>query len=228
MTASGSVFEDSAAVFAAGIDAEIERHAYRRGELFQSAVCKWIVHGGHILDYGCGPGRISRLMAHCGYRVLGVDPAAAMIQKAREQSPAGDLQFALLSSDCLAGAAYDGIVCSSVIEYVPGPDELLLKFRASLRCSGKLILSFANAKSLWGIYSRWRSPEAPHLRLQRNVWKASECERVLHAAGFRIIDGPRFFDSPFDQVPWLSWLSVSQLIGTLGLIIAEPSSGAVH
>ncbi len=223
MTASGSLFEESAAAFAAGIDAQIERHAYRRGKLFESALRKWIAPGAQVLDYGCGPGRISNLLARAGYRVLGVDSSAAMIVKAKEQLAVGDLRFALLSNGCLDHAAYDAIVCSSVIEYVPDPKELLLKFLALLRPSGKLILSFANARSLFGAYARWRSPEAPHRKLQRNIWKPSECERVLLSAAFRIVDGPEFFDSPFDQMPWLSPIGASQLVGTLGLIVAEPT-----
>lgn len=42
--------------------------------------------GGRVLDIGCGPGRHSLEMARRGYRVLGIDPAAAMIAAARTQA----------------------------------------------------------------------------------------------------------------------------------------------
>src|SRR5215469_7809272 len=113
-----NIFDDTATGFAASTDAQIERGIYRRGQLFMSSARKWISPGGYILDYGCGPGRISRLIAQSGYSVLGVDPSVQMIERAKEQLLVREnLRFALLSNDWLKRATYDGIVCSSVIEY---------------------------------------------------------------------------------------------------------------
>ncbi len=217
-----SIFDDSAAAFTAGADAQIEAQRYRRGDLFASAVRKWVVPRGHVLDYGCGPGRVSRLLVDNGYCVLGVDPSPMMIEKAKEQPALSKrLTFAPLSNDCLKRNLYDGIVCSSVIEYVRDPEALLHSFRTALRSSGKLFLSYANARSLWRVYSRWRWPESAHFQIQHNVWSYRECEQVLRGGGFTIIDGPRYFDSPFDRYPLFDIIAACELIGTLGLVVAE-------
>jgi D-alanine-D-alanine ligase len=40
--------------------------------------------GGRLLDVGCGPGRHSLELVRRGYRVLGIDPSAAMLAVARQ------------------------------------------------------------------------------------------------------------------------------------------------
>ena len=45
--------------------------------------------------------------------------------------------------------------------------------------------------------------------------------KLLVGTGFRILDGPIFFESVFDTVNKLSRLSGSRWIGTLGLVVAR-------
>ena len=152
-----AVFGETAVGFAAAVDRSIERGRYLRGDLFVKAVVDHVAPWSSVLDYGCGPGRISLMLARKGFRVLGLDPSPAMIATARQQSlDTLDLSFQV----CQARPSdppeivYDAIVCSSVIEYIPDPEQLLRWFSAALRPSGLLIISFANSRSLWGAWCR--------------------------------------------------------------------------
>ena len=48
------------------------------------------VQGTKALDFGCGTGRSTRFLKKLGYDTVGVDIAAPMVSKAREQDPGGE------------------------------------------------------------------------------------------------------------------------------------------
>lgn len=49
--------------------------------------------GGPILDLACGTGRLARVLAADGHRVVGVDIAAAMVERARLLDPDGAVEW---------------------------------------------------------------------------------------------------------------------------------------
>ena len=174
-------------------------------------------------DYGCGPGRIACLLGDRGFRVRAVDPSPDMILEATALRGSTDrVDFATLVDPAqeLTPRTYDAIVCSSVIEYVSEPAELLQGFYSALRDSGVLIISFANRLSLWRAYAELRfRRSAPHFALQVSIQRWAVFQKLLVGTGFRTLDGPIFFESVFDKNK-LSWLSGSRWIGTLGLVVA--------
>jgi len=224
MTQDSTLFTRTASGFAAGTERLIEDGKYIRGQLFVRAAKRFISPGGNILDYGCGPGRISVLLARSGFRVQGIDPAPGMVREAAAQDLTGlDVEFSLIAEECpaLPVGGFDCVVCSSVIEYVPSAAALLTAFRNTLRPEGVLLISYANRLSLWRIYARWRNPRAPHLALQRYIWNFNQIRGELSRAGFAVLNGPTYFESPFDCKPFCGWLSRLAVIGTLGLVVAR-------
>ena len=218
-----SLFDQTAADFTAKVDKQIHSGRYRRGDLFRSAVVSSVPPHGHILDYGCGPGRISALLAKQGFRVLGVDPSPEMISVARQQRLDGaNVEFQLCDSSPLEGQieVFDAVVCSSVIEYESQPVELLHRFAAALRPSGALIISFANSRSLSRALFQRRNL---HLGAQVHTWSSREFTQLLEQGGFRQNRNAVYFDSFLDRLPPLGLLSASQFIGALGLIVAVKS-----
>jgi 2-polyprenyl-6-hydroxyphenyl methylase/3-demethylubiquinone-9 3-methyltransferase len=224
MTADLSLFSRTASGFVAGVDKQIKEGKYIRGELFARAAKRFVSPGARILDYGCGPGRVALLLARSGFRVQGVDPAPGMLKEATAQHLTGlDIGFALIPEDgsSLPEAGFDAVVCSSVIEYVPSACHLLDAFRRTLRPDGILILSFANRVSLWRKYANRHYPQTPHLALQKHVWTFSRARSELRRAGFTVLNGPTYFESPFDEKFSCGWLSRLAVIGTLGLVVAR-------
>jgi SAM-dependent methyltransferase len=217
------VFDETADAFAQAADRHIRERRYRRGELFLAAAVSNITARGYILDYGCGPGRISRVLADGGFRVLGLDPSQAMIAAATQQPlDALDVEFRVFPS-CpgdIPEGPFDGIVCSSVIEYDPEPAKLLSWFSASLRASGVLIISFANSRSLWGCWSRLVRGSVFHDAALHN-WPWPKFRRLLEHGGFSGVGRPLYFESPLDRSPRLGFLGSSRLVGTLGLVVAR-------
>jgi len=107
-----------------------------------------------VLDAGCGPGHATARLLGAGYRVHAVDPAPAMLDRARERvgrlapTLGGRVVFAQGGLDdlpTLGGAArYDAILCHNVLEFVADPAAAIRALAAALRPGGTLSLLTLN------------------------------------------------------------------------------------
>jgi 2-polyprenyl-3-methyl-5-hydroxy-6-metoxy-1,4-benzoquinol methylase len=219
-----ALFDNVADKFAGDIDHAVKAGHYVRGDYFVQLAREWIPPGAYVLDYGCGPGRLSRLLQQCGLRLFGVDTSAGMIEQARTQAAKdGSIEFKVIerSADAMAPQAYDAVVCSSVIEYVPDANALLQQFRDSLRGPRMLIISFANSRSYFR--KRWEAeavanPMGPG---QHHTWDHASFEALLARNGFRLVTSPLYFESPWDWRPWGRWFKRVPQVGSLGVVVAQ-------
>lgn len=70
--------------------------------------------GARILDMGCGPGRHSLELAKRGYKVIGIDPSAAMIAAARSRARESNLNldfFQARGEDFITTQSFDASIC---------------------------------------------------------------------------------------------------------------------
>jgi 2-polyprenyl-3-methyl-5-hydroxy-6-metoxy-1,4-benzoquinol methylase len=223
-SANGSVelFDRTAEAFTQNTDHKIEAGSYIRGELFTSMASRYFRTGGRVLDYGCGPGRIAIALGMKGFDVIGVDQSPGMIRAAGSiPCDSSRVKFHLTGSfpGVFDPNGWDGIICSSVIEYIEDPLDTLRSFLAALRPGGVVILSYANARTLWRRYTPSQRERLPHLNFQHNIWMWSQAREVFTRAGFEVLSGPRFFESPFDKYRGGRFLSRLSCIGTLGLVV---------
>ena len=121
---------------------------------FQECLAGYDLHGQEWLDAGCGSGTLARYLVESGARVLGVDAAEEMVVLARELASdkkyGQQLRFEhipTIANVPLSDNSLDGILCSSVLEYVPDPAACLKEFARVLRPTGLLVVSVANRRS---------------------------------------------------------------------------------
>lgn len=223
-----NIWDSTGTVLARSQDHRASQGRWTRGELFLAEVRAFVPEGGTILDYGCGPGRLSALLAYHGYRVLGVDPSPGMIALAKQQPLDGlDIEFNVIATDQLRGVPrreFDAIVCSSVIEYVEQPELLLAWFRDGLGSSGVLVISFANSKSIWRKFLRLLGPPTWQA-VQKHVWCSAAFQQLLRAGGFEVLQPPQYFESVCDATAITQPLSRLRVLGMLGLVVACKSPG---
>jgi 2-polyprenyl-3-methyl-5-hydroxy-6-metoxy-1,4-benzoquinol methylase len=162
----------------------------------------------HWIDAGCGTGRLSRVLAAQGAEVVGVDAAEEMLvigrQLAASSSVGNRLRFQhvedVMRLPFVAGG-FDGILCSSVLEYLADPLGCLREFARVLRSGGTLIVSVPNRSS---ILRRAHSVKyrltrllghaglPAYMRYSKNAFAVAEFERILADSGFTPIRSQGF------------------------------------
>jgi ubiquinone/menaquinone biosynthesis C-methylase UbiE len=185
---------------------------------------------GSWLDAGCGTGTLSRWLAERGCRVLGVDAAAEMIETADQLvRPGGkfvDLKFQRVETIAhlpMASDSRDGILCSSVLEYVSDVDACLKEFARVLRPGGLLLVSVPNQHSIVrltqaGCYrlGKWLGQSwVSFMDFSRNRYSANRFGSGLAASGFRAEKVVAFGG------PLPTWAQRSRYGGSLLMFVAR-------
>lgn len=105
--------------------------------------------GAHILDAGCGPGRVGAHLAAAGHRVVGLDVDPALIEAAEQDHPGprwlvGDLAEMDLPARGIA-EPFDIIVAAGNVVTFLAPStrgRVLSRFRAHLDDAGRAVIGF--------------------------------------------------------------------------------------
>ena len=105
--------------------------------------------GAHILDAGCGPGRVGGYLAAAGHHVVGVDVDPTLIAAAEADHPGarwfvGDLAELDLPARGVA-EQFDIIVSAGNVMTFLAPStrgQVLARLHAHLRTDGRLVIGF--------------------------------------------------------------------------------------
>jgi len=136
-------------------DARYERGGCRhRLGVFNSILDRSVIPGQCWLDLGCGSGVLTRELVERGAHVVALDGSPSMLRAARSSldvlssAPVtfrqGDAQDLSWAEPC----AFDGVLCSSVVEYLDDQDKLLHQVSRVLKNDGVLIISVPPKGSL--------------------------------------------------------------------------------
>jgi 2-polyprenyl-3-methyl-5-hydroxy-6-metoxy-1,4-benzoquinol methylase len=183
-----------------------DRRYQKRSFQAREAVLLKCLHGRDLvgtnwLDAGCGTGRLSRFLAARGCRVLGVDAASEMVSAATQLASSCDysdrMQFARVETIAhlpMNACSFEGILCSSVLEYVPNPRACLTEFSRVLKPGGILLVSVPNRNSVvrriqlacHHAGSLMRTRWAEFLNYSRHQYSIIEFEQSLAYSGFSL------------------------------------------
>ncbi len=133
---------------------ELEYTVWRYQEKADEIAC--FIGTSRVLDWGCGSGHISYMLARRGLDVTPYDIAQAdaprMNQLLGEETVIGDDARALPFDD----ASFDAVVGCGVLEHVADMDASLAELRRVLRPNGLLMLyNFPNSSSYVEAVSEW-------------------------------------------------------------------------
>jgi arsenite methyltransferase len=152
--------------------------------------------GERVLDVGCGPGLLCAEMAESvgvAGAVVGIDTADSMLRIAARNGR-GLAQMSVCPGQAtslpVGDAAFDALVCTQVLEYVPDVAAALTEFRRVLRAGGRLLVVDTDWASCV-----WASGDDARMRRIIEAWDA-HCPHphlpgalpgLLAAAGFELV-----------------------------------------
>lgn len=94
---------------------------------------KYGIQDGLVLDLGCGTGKMTELLAACGYDMIGVDGSPDMLEEAQEKKLASGRDILYIQQDMrefeLYGTVRAAVSCCDALNYILEPEELLQVFR---------------------------------------------------------------------------------------------------
>lgn len=96
---------------------------------------------GNALDIGCGEGRFCRMLRAEGLSCIGVDPARALIDHARERDPAGDYRIGQAEALDFDDASFDLVVSYLSLIDIKGFDRAISEMARVLRPGGALLIA---------------------------------------------------------------------------------------
>lgn len=101
--------------------------------------------GQRWLDAGCDTGTLSRWMAReRSFSVASIDASEQMLANASPQTGV-EYSRSEVSHTAFPDGSFDGVLCSSVLEYIPDIDAALNEFYRVLKPGGALLVSIPNA-----------------------------------------------------------------------------------
>lgn len=97
--------------------------------------------GERILDVGCGTGHLTKQIADCGSKVVGLDSSLAMIDVARQHD--ADIEWVLADfCEYSSPSAFDAIFSNAALHWIQPPEAAAAKMSQLLRPGGRLVAEF--------------------------------------------------------------------------------------
>lgn len=168
--------------------------------------------GGLVLDVGCGSGEHISMFASRGYRVIGIDPCVAMIQRA-SRTGLNAVEGSVETLPSLELPPADGVWAAAVLLHVPLPDlpAAVRNIRAALASPGCPFFATVRVGDGW----KWDSWDDEVGNAQRliQLYDVPSFLDVLRGNGFRLLE---------HWVEVSTWGRPSQWLSTIA--VARPST----
>ncbi len=122
------------------------------------------IRGLNILEVGCGTGRHAIRYASRGAVVRALDFSPVMIEQARQQAGANNVQFQLHDLSLplpFPDQAFDRVLCALVLDHIADLELLFREMRRVCRSSGRVVVTVMHpAMMLRGVQARFRDPQS--------------------------------------------------------------------
>lgn len=187
--------------------------------------------GERWIDAGCGSGVLTRELARFGAKGVGVDASCGMISAAINEDNSDTHRFDYRVIDTIEvipeeDFSFDGVLCSSVVEYLAKPEDALLEFYRILKVGGTLIITVPNSFSfvraiqclIRCVMLMFGKKFFSYLSISKNAYSYGKIKTILGRHGF-IVASIVGFDSI------LPTGALSDHFGSLFIVVAHKLHG---
>ena len=175
--------------------------------------------GMRILDLACGPGNLTRRLAHAVApegEVVGVDLAPGMIEVARSRAiPHARFELMDIEELAFADASFDAATCGHGLQFVPHLERALGEARRVLRKGSKFAASVPVGAPSQGVQDLLDAVIARHLpAAPRAIDQGTTRETVSAPETFSVaVLGAGFAGANIETIDeTVRWQSVEQLV----------------
>jgi putative AdoMet-dependent methyltransferase len=166
--------------------------------------------GSVVMEFGVGTGNLTRLLLMAGYRVIGIEPSAAMREKAKAKLPDLELYEGHFLHVPASLPKVDAIVSTYAFHHLTDEekDQALRDFANRLNPGGKIVFADTAFRDEETKLAMQREAEERgfhelSLDLKREYYPVvSRLERAFHQAGFTV---------SLKQLNRYVWLMVAEL-----------------
>jgi len=158
------------------------------------------LQGRTVLDVGCGDGTLLALTSRQGVlRVFGCDLDPRMVARARDRLLNDDRSAGLAVARCqelpFPDNSFDGLVCITVLAFLPDANRAVREMARVLRPGGTLVIGDLGRWSLWAARRRIRGWLGASLWRTARFRTAGELAAMMASAGLTVgsIKGAIFF-----------------------------------
>lgn len=148
--------------------------------------------GELILDLGCGTGQLTEKIAQTGAEVMGIDNAATMIEKARQNYP--HIRFDIADArNFQVEQPFDAVFSNAVLHWVQEANKAISSIHQALKPGGRFVAEFGGKGNIQAIatalYSAMKSIGISQPQMI-NPWyfpSIGEYATLLEQQGFDVI-----------------------------------------
>jgi ubiquinone/menaquinone biosynthesis C-methylase UbiE len=119
---------------------------------FEDLLSRRLPPNAKVLDLGCGTAAIASVLSARGFRVTACDIAEEMIEAGKRIYKESAIEWCLLPPDWkqlpFDSCTFDGLVASSILEYLPDLNGVLIECQRVLKSDGILIATVPNPRTL--------------------------------------------------------------------------------
>ncbi|MCC5635853.1 methyltransferase domain-containing protein [Nostoc sp. CHAB 5844] len=106
--------------------------------------------GELILDLGCGTGQLTAKIAESGVEVMGIDSAATMIEKARQNYP--HLRFEIADArNFQIDKLFDAVFSNATLHWIKEADAAIASIYQALKPGGRFVAEFGGKGNIQAI-----------------------------------------------------------------------------
>jgi ubiquinone/menaquinone biosynthesis C-methylase UbiE len=187
------------------------RTRHERGLALRREICLNLLDGTEheILDLGCGPGALAVPLAVAGKQVVALDLAPKMVEAARRNITERGATASYCVADAVAlpfaAAAFDAVVTTGVLEYVPDVRRAVAEIARVLRPGGTVIATATLPRVLERAFDRRLSPLVLRLKgrapqgagAENRGFSPDEFDALMRDAGLAIEERRFSYFAPF-------------------------------